>query len=238
MHKKPLQTTIVLLALLTCAVGNAQQAPPGDRIYTLKSIQQGNTVTRTFDNRYQGVKGGITLLENFTPGVIRISNGQLVIHDKVNYDALNDELVVFQDGKELGVNKVMVSHFVLVVKNDSLHFDRLYGPDNKIGFFQRVGNGNNIVLYKKVYKKLIEPDYRGAYAQGREYSELVTEHKYLFSDDGKKRVKEVKNKKSFSDDFPDSKELIDTFIKKKRIDFKTEEDLKQLFEYLNEIKDN
>lgn len=226
---------LFLLVFFCCVTGKAQQAPPADRLYVLPSIAQGNTVFRTFDDRYKGVKGGITLLENYVPGMVIMSNSQYFKHDKVNYDALNDQLVVIQDGKEAGVNIVMVKNFVLTTKDDSLHFTKLLGPDNKMGYFQKLNDGKKVILYKKVYKKLIEPDYRGAYSQGRDYAEFVTEQKYLFIHEGLTRPQELKNKKLFSDDFPEYKDKLDAYIKQQKIDFKKEEDVKQLFKYLNEI---
>lgn len=236
MNKILVTSFIVQFVIVVYVTSPAQVATPADRPFSLNSFAENSSVFRSFDNRYKGVKGGITYLENYVPGIIFMSKGQVVKHDKINYDAFNDELVVFYEGKEAGVNKLMVNSFLLITGIDSLYFDRVLGPDNKVGFFQRLNNEKKVILYKKVYKKLIEPDYRGAYSQGRDYAELVTEQKYMFLDAGKKRLMELKSKKLFSEDFPENKDMLDAHVKKEKIDFKKEEDLKQLFKYLNEIR--
>jgi hypothetical protein len=212
--------------------GKAQGLDPNQGATNLKALSTGNSMVQTFDNRYRGVKGGITLLENFVPGKIRMTMGKWVNHDQVNYDAYNDELLVLRDGKEMVVTMQMVNHFVLDTQTDTLHFQRLPGSDGKAGFFQKVTNTEKVVLYKKISKTLLEPNFKGAYSAGRDYAEFVQAAKYFVWQKGNP-PREFKNKKSFLKYFPDNKPLAQ-FIKTEKIDFKNEADLKRIFNYLEE----
>ena len=91
-----------------------------------------------------------------------------------------------------------------------------------------------VVLYKKIYKTLREPDYKGAYSSGRDYAEFVSEEKLFWLERGKP-LKELRNKKIFLEQFPEHEDALAKFVKKEKIDFKDENDLRQLFGYLNEL---
>lgn len=173
-------------------------------------------------------------MEHFVPGKIRMAKGQIVHYDQVNYDAYNDDLLVLRDGQETIVRASMVRYFVLPVNGDTAHFARLAGPEGKLGFFQKMIDGNKIGFYKKIYRELKEPDYKGAYSQGRDYAEFIPRHKYFIHEKGKKLI-EFRNRKTFLENFPAHQEQLEAFIKRERTDFKDEADLKKLFLYLNEI---
>jgi hypothetical protein len=222
-----------LMAILGFGVAHGQLTPP-EKQMTMQSLVEGNAVFRSFDDRYKGVKGGITLLENWVPGTITMNKGQVLNHDKVNYDAYNGELIILRNNQEAVVSLMMVQSFVLKHVDDTLHFARLLGVEGKPGFFQKVTAHGKVVLYKKIYKTLVEPDYKGAYSAGRDYAEFLQEEKLFFMVDGEP-LKELKNRKAFLSTFPDQEEALEKFIRKEKTDFKDEQDLRDLFAYLNQI---
>jgi len=233
---KVVKKTLLILMLSADMIVCQSQVNTAESQQNLNALGGGSGMFRSFDNRYKGIQGGLMLQENFVSGKIQMSKGQLVKHERINYDAYNDELVVLmKDDREAVVNTLMVINFVLNVGADTLHFSRLLRPDGKIGFFLKMSNSGNILFYKRVYKTLAEPSYKGAYSVGRDYAEFVPEQKYFFLEKGW-QLKEFKNRKSFVEQFPDHEEALESFIKKEKIDFKNDDDLRRLFKYLNEIR--
>jgi hypothetical protein len=227
-----LLTGMVIISAINFS--NGQPHTPAEAQADLQALASSNSMFQSFDHRYKGIKGGITLLEDYVPGKIRMFKGPVVNYDKVNYDAYGDELLVLRDNNETIVTATMVRHFVLSVNGDTAHFARLAGPEGKLGFFQKMIDGRKVGFYKKIYKELKEPDYKGAYSQGREYSEFISRHKYFVHEKGKK-LSEFKNRKTFLQHFPEQEKALEDFIRREKIDFKEEADLKKLFLYLNEI---
>ncbi|WP_254169539.1 hypothetical protein [Chryseosolibacter histidini] len=223
-----------MVILLTSSFCHGQSNTPAESQADLQALASGNAMFQSFDHRFKGVQGGITLLERYAPGKIRMSRGQLVSYDQVNYDAFNDELLVLRDSQETMVTATMVRYFVLSVNGDTAHFVRLAGPEGKMGYFQKMINGSKVGFYKKYYRELQQPDYKGAYSQGRDYAEFIARHKYFIHQKGKKLI-EFKNRKTFLENFPEHEEKLETFIKQEKTDFKDEADLRKLFLYLNEI---
>jgi hypothetical protein len=237
MFKATTKLFLILSAVCWCGSAYGQQLTPADQANNMQSITNANSMFRSFDNRYQGVKGGVTLLGSYVPGKIRMLKGPVYKHERLNYDAFQDELLVMRSGFESVLPIANVKNFVLETPSDTLHFINLLGPDGKSGFYQKIIADGMYMLYIKNYKDLIEPNYQGAYSAGRNYSELVPAKKYFIQEAGKP-LKEFKNRKTFLQQFPNQSEKLEEFIKREKIDFKTEEDLKKLFSYLNEISVN
>ena len=229
---------IYRLFLVTCMMvavnGVAQQLTLAEKTQSLQSVATGNSMFRSFDERYKGVKGGVTLFERYVDGQIFFTNGKIVAHGKVNYDAYTNELIVFHNNLDVIVSENMVNHFVLKdLHGDTLRFDKLIAPGGKVGYFQAFFGGRQVRLYKQIYKRLIEPDYKGAYSTGRDYAEFVTEQKFLVLKEGV--LTEIKNKKSINEIFPSQREATEHFIKAQKISFKDENDLLKLVGYVDEI---
>jgi hypothetical protein len=233
MNRVPLKMLLPACAMFSFFATHGQLTLPEKQL-SIQSLTEGNTVFRSFDDRYAGVKGGTTLLQEWAPGKITMTRGQVFSHDKINYDAFNGELIVLRDDREAVVNVNMVKDFVLNVGADTLHFTRLPGADGKLAFFQKLVPDAKVGLYKKVYKILVEPDYKGAYSTGRNYAEFISEEKFFCVVPGK-GMKELKSKKNLLEEFPDHKDALNQFIKKEKIDFKNQNDLKNLFVYLNKL---
>lgn len=225
---------VALTVVSASSLSHGQVRTPAQTQSDLQALASANSMFQSFDNRLKGVKGGITLLEEYVPGRIQMSKGQVVNHNQMNYDAYNDELLVIRNNQETVVTAAMVNHFVLSADGDTLHFTRFVGPDGKIGFFQKMGgSGSKAGFYKKCYKELREPDYKGAYSQGRNYAEFIPAYKYFVHVKGKK-LTEFKNRKTFLQHFPEQEQALEDFIGREDIDFKDESDLNRLFTYLNE----
>lgn len=194
----------------------------------------GSYTARTFDNRYKGVKGSVTLLQDFSPATIYMTDKRVVTYPKVNFDAQANELIIARNGSEYVIHKKLVSRFSIYTGTDSLHFTKVEAEDNKPLYFQVLVPGS-IQLLKRNIKIFKEASYQGAYSAGREYDEFVDDEKYYVAAEGKP-LAEVKTRKSLQQIIPaEYTDEADQYIKKNGLNLKEEQHLVMLFRYLNDI---
>jgi hypothetical protein len=178
------------------------------------------------------MKGTPMLLENYVSGRIIMLSGMKVKHDKVNFDSYNNELMVIQNGIESVVSMALVSHFILEpTSTDTVFFEKMHDVDGKTRFFQTLYAGNTLSFVKKHFKELIEPNNTGAYSAGRAYAELVPDQTYFLKIG--KELKPFKNKKTFLQQLPRNQQSAEQFIKNEKIDFKNEQSVMRLVEFLD-----
>jgi hypothetical protein len=230
-----MRTSITLLIacyVLMCNQNLCAQSNTPDSFNNFQSLSTGTSMFRTFDNRYKGMKGTPMLLENYVPARIIMVSGMKVKHDKVNFDSYNNDLMVIQNGIESIVSMPLVSHFILEpTPTDTLFFEKIQDVDGKTKFFQRLYAGKNLSFVKKHFKELIEPNNTGAYSAGRQYAELVPDQTYFLKIG--KELRSFKNKKTFLQQLPGNQEGADEFIKTQKVDFKNEQSVMRLVEFLD-----
>jgi hypothetical protein len=193
----------------------------------------GSYTARTFDNRYKGVKGSVTLLPVFAAGKNYMTDKKVVVYPKVNFDAHANELIIARNGSEYVIHKNLVDRFSIYTGTDSLHFRKIVA-DNKSLYFQVLVPGS-IQLVKKNIKIFKEASYQGAYSAGREYDEFIDDEKYYVAAEGRP-LTEFRNKKSLQQLVPAEYTAdIDQYIKKNSLNLKEEQHLVMLFRYLNDI---
>jgi hypothetical protein len=193
----------------------------------------GSYTARTFDNRYKGVKGSVTLLPEFAAGKIYMTDKKVVTYPKVNFDAHANELIMTRNGSEYVVHKNLVNRFSIYTGTDSLHFKKIEAEDGKLLYFQVLVPGA-MQLVKRNIKIFKEASYQGAYSAGREYDEFIDDEKYYILVDGKP-LTEFRNKKSLQQIIPaEYSDGTDQYIKKNNLNLKEEQHLVMLFRYLND----
>jgi len=194
----------------------------------------GSYTARTFDNRYKGVKGSVTLLQEFSPAKIYMTDKKVVTYPKANFDAHANELIIARNGSEYVIHKKLVYRFSIYTGTDSLHFTKVEAEENKTLYFQVLVPGS-IQLLKKNIKIFKEASYQGAYSAGREYDEFVDDEKYYIAIEGKP-LAEFKNKKSLQQSIPAAyTEELDQYIRKNSLNLKEEQHLVMLFRHLNDV---
>lgn len=194
----------------------------------------GSYTARTFDNRYKGVKGSVTLLQEFSPAKIYMTDKKVVTYPKANFDAHANELIIARNGSEYVIHKKLVHRFSIYTGTDSLHFTKVEAEENKTLYFQVLVPGS-IQLLKKNIKIFKEASYQGAYSAGREYDEFVDDEKYYIAVEGKP-LTEFKNKKSLQQSIPAVyAEEVDQYIRKNNLNLKEEQHLVMLFRHLNDV---
>lgn len=194
----------------------------------------GSYTARTFDNRYEGVKGYPTLLDKYAPARIRSTEGKLVFSNSCNLDVYTNDLIVLRNNQELVLSKSVIREFVIFDGVDSLYFVKrnLDGKDDK--YFQRLVNGE-FELLKLHTKTFVKADFKGAYSSGRTQDEFRNGKKYYLTI-STGRIEEVKSKKDLQRILPKQQQAIEDFMKKNKLDVKEEADLIHILQYLNEAK--
>jgi hypothetical protein len=203
---------------------------------SVESIAEGNSMFRSFDNRNKKTKGQLTVFEEYLPGGVTMNNGDEIDFNRMNYDGYHDVIIVVRKKQEQVVTTMMVKSFYIADYTDTLRFDRLLRPDNRMGYYQRLTEGTHVKLYKKLFTTIQEPTYTGAYSLGKQHAELVPGFTYYIQE-GTFRPKEFKNKKMFLDLFPDEEQQqLSAFIKEKKTDFKDDQEVIALIEYANNLR--
>lgn len=164
-----------------------------------------------------------------------MNNGQEFEFNRMNYDGYYDAIVVIRKKEEQVVTTMMVKEFYIVDVIDTLYFDRLLRTDNRMGYFQRLTQGKNVKLYKKLFTSLQQSTYTGAYSLGSSENKLVPSFAY-YTQDGTMRPREFKTKKDLFELFPDEKQKLQQYIKENKTDFEEDKEVMALISYLDSIR--
>jgi hypothetical protein len=216
-------------AIAVCAQSNSAETQS-----TLQSMEGGG-MFRSFDKRAKETKGSLKIFEEYLPGGITMNSGQEFEFNRMNYDGYYDAIVVIRKKEEQVVTTMMVKSFYIVDVTDTLYFDRLLRNDNRMGYYQRLSDGKNVKLYKKLFTTFQQATYTGAYSLGSSQAELTPSFTY-YTQESTMRPREFKGKKELFELFPDEKHKLQEYLKEKKTDFKKDADVIALINYLDSIK--
>jgi hypothetical protein len=210
---------------------NASDLPANSFPFNLS----GQTV-KTFDNRYEGVRGSYTFMSDFQPGIIELK-GTLYKNVLINYDAYTDNVIAKHDKLEGAVQlrKDMISRFELNTSSDGVY---AFVKRNVKGVptFLLAIHEDSVSLYCKVSKTIKKANMGGAYnASQTNYDEFITMNTYYFQHD-KGELSEIQNnKKGILKALPNHEKELTDYLKGKKLDFNDYEQMKLLSLYINEI---
>jgi hypothetical protein len=217
----------LILLLVFGITGFTAQAQDAFAQSNLQNLASGSSMFRSFDNRYKGVLGFPTLLEQYAPGRITFVSGKVVDHPQVNYDVVSDELLVMRNGAEMVIDKQSVVSFIL----NSIEFKKVRLLSGET-FAQTLISGKS-QLFRKPEKVVKEPTNTGAYSSGNKYSELEAVDKYFWqAPDGS--VFEIKSKKTLLSDIKNSSGVdLQQYVKDNKLNIKNPSHLEFIIKYLN-----
>ncbi|HEY9048632.1 MAG TPA: hypothetical protein VIN08_22150 [Ohtaekwangia sp.] len=224
---------LLVLFLMTAFRSFAQLATEGQT--NLNMLGTGNYTARTFDDRYRGVKGTVMIVPEFVVGRIYMTDGKMIEYPKMNFDALQNDLIVMRGSNEYVIQKNKVKQFSLWTGIDSLHFNRVSTEHSTYYFYQQLVSGDFQLLKKdtKILKEANQPN--PAAVAGRKQDEFVDKATYYIRAHDKLPV-EVQSRKSLMKVFPVKYDReLDTYIQEHNLDIKNEQHLIMLLTYLNEI---
>lgn len=223
--------TLLLLLFLVSAELHAQEMTTQEAQANLKILGGAGYTARTFDDRYEGVKGFPTLFEKYMAADIRLADGKRFTNKATNLDVVNQELIIVKNEKEWILSKSVVRNFTFFDGKDSVRFIKLNVEESGEVYFQQLVKGE-IELLKLHSKTFVKADYKGAYSSGRTQDEFRNTKKYFLklSED---KVEEIKTKKDLQKLLPQHQAWLETFIKENKLDVKEESHLISLIENLN-----
>lgn len=225
---------LFLFIALAQAVPVLSQSDGFDGFSNLQSAS--TSMFRSFDNRYEGVKGYPTLFENFSAGRVVTKNGSKYNNVQINLDIYMNELIVFNTRlkKSVIVNSVEIDSFMIInpIDKTPLQFKKIM-IQNKSVYAQLLADGK-VRLFRLHTKKLEKANYTGGYNQnGKRHDEFIEEPAYYVQTEANEFVKINQSKRSILKALPGMENEIDSWAEKNGFNAKSDEDLKRLFNYLN-----
>lgn len=203
----------------------------------------GNTV-RTYDGRYEGVKGHAYLSDEWLVGNVLLENEKEYQNVKLKYDAYQDQLIGLQQEKyPILLDKDKVRAFTMMAEDSmelfkfvkAKHLDHnIKGVDGDQ--YVQVLHQGIVSLYAVNRKLLNKANYRGAYNYGNKYDEFVNiEPTYYLAETGEAHKLKLKKRKVVKS-FADHAQAISKYIENEQLQLNNEESLLKLIAYYEEIK--
>jgi hypothetical protein len=223
---------ICLLYLGVAATVLAQPTAPTGFDANANLANASNSMFRSFDNRYTGVKGHSTVFEDFVYGNVNMKSGERAEGQELNYDAITNELIVRSRiyKRVLAVRSDLVESFELInIDGDTLVFKKV----TEKGFCQVLHEGKTR-SYLKYSKQIARANHGGAYnANARTYDEFQDVNMILVSKDGEPLEEMKGTRKGFEAKFPEKKDAIRQYIKDNKPDLKNVAELTLFLQFLD-----
>lgn len=227
---------IFIHSLVLCLVAQAQTRPTGPEAeQNLNTLGANNasTVVRSFDNRYQGMRGSPYLFNHWIPADITYANNKTQTDVPVKYDVYANQLVMRRPQGDSVVIVSLVSGFLLKDVNSGKNrvFSRFKDtptndPSLKEEFLEVLYEGKTALLVR-YDKTLLKASYQGAYNANRPYDELQDEKSYYLRKPDQTLVKTKLNKKQLLEHLGATAEL-KKWVDTEKLDLKKEADAVRL----------
>ncbi|MBX2914996.1 MAG: hypothetical protein KF856_06970 [Cyclobacteriaceae bacterium] len=207
---------ITVLGILCYSIHIQAQGVP--EIPSQVPFSVSSNAVKTFDQRYEKIKGTPTLFEKYNDGKIFFTQEQERVM-LMNYDAFNDQVLIKRDtgAVPFAIRKDVIEKFIITQEGHTYEFERITF-NQKDGYFLKLSTGKK-TLYCKVSKVI-----HRSKAAGDHYSEaapdefLVLNQYYLKQENG--TLQELqKSRKSIENAFPDNKAEVASILKKHKVNF-------------------
>jgi hypothetical protein len=214
----------------------AQQPVTGQDAYLNAFNLGGNSaVARTWDNRYEGVRGTPYWKNTWEYVKITSVDGKVYSNVPLKYDvysnmanvknskgdSISTELTNIKEIQFLSTGQIFVKEPLLDKTDDVKNYGRLY---------EQLYKGSKVTFYQDHRKEFIKADYQGGYNANRRYDELVDE-KVMYLKNGN-RIEKIKiNEKSVLRVLSDKEKELKEFIKKEKISIRTDKDVIRVIKY-------
>ena len=238
-----MKSHMILLITLISATCLGQNIPDPPGYDTRVSYQELETLTssgavRTFDKRYQGIKGTPYVFEDWLPGEVFMKNKQRFIIKELNYNCHANEVAYLDPSSRavMLINKYGIELFLMKSGADTLVFVQLQLQEDEIPVFAKLLYQGESTLYRVYEKEFIEASYKGAYSADRRYDEFIDKSSFYFSGpDDAFPAKLKQSKKQVLAAFPGAEDKLSAYMKAEKLDLKHEEDLVRLLKYYDSL---
>ncbi len=199
----------------------------------LATIASGGIYTRTFDNRYIGVRGTPYLTSDYVLGGLYLTSGKFYNNIKLKLDAYNDDLLYkTKKDEEILLNKSLIDYFILSPTEDSIRkFKLLHTPDFPLGVYYEVLYDKKSSFLVKHEKLLVKADYQKAINTNRTYDEFKDQQYYFVMRTGESEPSKVRLTKKAALDYLGNDHRLSDYIKTHRLSMRFPKDWIDLLEY-------
>lgn len=194
-----------------------------------------SSVVRSYDNRYQGVKGDPLAFPAFYRGAVITTGGKTRILPMMNYEAYSHEIASMDiEGKMEYLPKGMIESFWLYdpVSRDTLFFKKFIPEGEELEFYGQILFEGERTFVKKYEKFVQKADYQGAYSAGKPYDEFKSKIKYFVLDAEGSMTYFKPNKKGIESVFSGKSAEVKTYLKKNKPDLKSQQGLAAVLAHL------
>lgn len=240
--------TIVLFSIaLMAQSGQSGQSTQGveytqDDLIRLGKMSANSPGVRSFDNRYEGVRGNPMLFNDWQEGIIYFNKDDATSEKlPLTIDAEKHDLYIHV--KNNSISKIPTTKVREVVIHPGKVRETKFkvlpkallegGASRKLKILEVIYEGKYTLL-KDNTKVIIKADYQGAYSADRRYDEYKTIRTYWLTMDGESFEKVKLKKKSLAEAFKKYGKKIDKIAKKNKLKLKDEASVKALLTLLEE----
>jgi len=238
-----MRTLIISLALLitiSCIAQNVSMPEDYEAKENLRELGSldGTGNVKTFDNRYEGVKGTPYVFNEFKQGEVFLKSKNKVTIKDLNYNCFDNEIAYMDPatGVIRLMNKFQVDLFTIHDGDKTLIFVPIRLDAEAETIFTEVLYNKGSFVYKIYEKEWVKANYEGGYSADRKYDEFVDKYDLYFLIKGEQILyKAKKSKKQVIAAFPNHKDEISSFLKSSKLDLKDENSLIELVEYYDSL---
>ena len=238
-----MKNIILILAFLIpvwCAAQNVtmpERYEAKENLKALSDMEHAESI-RTFDNRYEGVKGTPFVFEEFHPGEVYLKTKNKVVVQDLNYDCFENEIVYVDPATKAIrlMNKFQVDFFIIRNGDMEMTFVPLKLEGETETIFAEVLYNQGSIVYKVYGKGWVKANYEGGYSPDRRYDEFVDKSDLYFLKKGEPILyKARRSKKQLVAAFPGHEKEISSFIKANKLNLKEDESLVSLLKYYDSL---
>lgn len=224
MTSKKALLMVLVLSGFGSAAQNPSDLPPNSPPFNLNG-----QVLKTFDDRYEGVRGTYLFQDIFNSGIVDLKKGQIK-DTPINYDAYTDNVLAKRGDIVYTLRKDLIIGFTLTTSDGHAYKFIAKNIDQRQTFLMVIQEQPG--LYCRVTKILKRTEAGGAYnSQQNNYDEFIWQNSYYTEKNG--ALLPVKaNKKSFIAALPGYKEKIENYLKQTKVDFVNYDEIIQMMQLL------
>lgn len=230
------------LILIICITASAQNISVPEGYEARENLRElgsdGTRMVKSFDNRYQGVKGSPYVFEEFRQGEVFLKTKNKVAIQELNYNCFENELVYMDPSTKVTrlLNKLQVDLFTIHNGEEVLNFVPLILEESTEPIFAEVLYNQGSIVYKVYGKDWLKANYQDVYSADRRYDEFVDKYDLYFLKKGDQVLYRArKSKKHLIAAFAGHEKEISSFIKSNKLDLKEDESLVSLLRYYDSL---
>lgn len=192
-----------------------------------------------FDYSDKSIKGSVYIQESFMPARLTTVDGTKIYNLK--YNAYNDEIEIQNENQEPNALNKNIDNLLITFIADSKTYEAIdYLNDEgnaSRGYFVHINDANNKyqLLIREAIKFVDRKPAKTGYDKSKPAEFKRLSDTYFVKNGNNPAVEFPKNKKDLSKIFPEKYDTISSFIKENRIKTSKEEDLVELFNYINTL---